>query len=125
MDGELSKLLQLVKNKSTSKGSVDYYQAENALIVTLPLLSFDAEVPSLGLDVNANIRTTKNFEDDNVSDSSVVAPSSRTTASKTASEIENESPGSKEPSTMKEEGSSDHLNHKRTNLSSRLSANLR
>ena len=129
-DGELSKLLNLVQNKSPTKGSVHFYQAENTLIVTLPLLCLNVinnEAESASLDVNANIRITKNLEDDNVSNSSVVASSSRTTASKTTLETENESPspGSTEPSTKKEEGSTDHLNHNSTNLSSRLSANLR
>ena len=119
-------MLNLVQSKSTTKGSVHYYQAENTLIIKLPLLCLnESETPSL--DVNANILATKNLEDDHVSHSSVIAPSSRNTASRTESETENESPApeSKEPSTKKEEGSTDHLNHKSTYLSSRLSANLR
>ena len=123
-DKELSKLLHRVKAKSTAKGSVHYYQSENALVIALPLLCInEADIPVL--DLNANNPTTKDLEVD-VVPQFPVALSTRHNASNNQSETEAKSQDVAE-SYIREDSSSNlkFEPSKSTNLSSRLSANLR
>lgn len=125
-DRELAKLIQRVLAKSTAKGSAHYYQSENALVITLPLLCInEVDPPVAVLDLNANNPTTEDLEV-NIVSKSPAALSSRHTASKNEWETEDKSQDGTE-SCIREDGSNNlqFETSKSTNLSSRLSANLR